>query len=157
MKNKALWIAVVILAAFVIGKAQGNQPFWFSVGPALHTSCTIVPNVTSFCYADDGAYQSIHGAAWVPMGGGGVPGVTSFNGRTGAVVAANGDYTYAQLSAVPPMVMSFAGRTGTVIPSTNDYGYTMLSGIAPMKPSFSCSTFSFINSANPPLAAGGCQ
>lgn len=105
-----------------------------------------------------GAYVTANGAAYFLLqkaGGGG--GVSSVFGRTGAVVAQAGDYSYGQISSPPPMVNTFAGRSGAVVPSANDYGYSMLSGTAPMRPSFTCATFSFINSANPPLAVGGCQ
>lgn len=136
--------------------AQGNVPYWFSVGPALHTACAVTASVTTYCYADDGAWVSLHGAPYAAMGGA-LGAVTSVFGRTGDVVAVTGDYKFAQIGAQPTFVNSFAGRVGAVVPTANDYGYSLLSGAPPMKPSFGCATYSMINSANPPFVAGGCN
>jgi len=51
-------------------------------------------------------------------------GVTSFNTRTGAVVPTTGDYTAAQVGALPSsttFVGTFKGRSGVVVPASDDY------------------------------------
>lgn len=78
-----VWIAASMMALLWVVEhqrpslvhAQSNWPYQFTVGPALHTACTTTPNVTTYCYADDGEFQSVHGASWQQVGGGvqGVP------------------------------------------------------------------------------------
>jgi len=69
------------------GYAQNiSVPFSYSVGTATHTACpTVVVGVTQYCYPADGPYVSINGGAWqaIPLS---ASGVTSVNGKTGAVV-----------------------------------------------------------------------
>lgn len=56
-------------------------------------------------------------------------GVNSFNGRTGAVVPATGDYSYSQISGTPAsLVNTFNGRSGAVAPASGDYSYSQISG-----------------------------
>lgn len=55
-----------------------------------HASCTVTPNVTTFCFADDGLFVSLTGAAFAQVGQPSVTGVSSIsvNGgtaQTGAV------------------------------------------------------------------------
>lgn len=161
MQTKALWVAVVILAASAGLQSQTLPPLQFSVGTALHTACIPVQSVTTYCFADDGPFVSIHGGAWQSMIGGTAVGIQTFNGRkpdaSGNITPASGDYLFSQLGSIPAMVMSFNGRTGSVVSATNDYSFSQLSGTVPMKPSFNCATLSFINTANPPFVAGGCQ
>jgi len=53
----------------------------------LHTSCLpVAVGVTTFCFASDGLWQSLNGAAYVQLGVSIIPPVTSVNGKTGAVV-----------------------------------------------------------------------
>ncbi len=160
MRKWTVLLSILLLldvaAHFAPVRAQGSSvPYWFSVGSALHTSCTVTANVTSYCWADDGAWVSIHGAAWAPVGGG--SGVTSVFGRTGDVKATAGDYTFAQIASPPTFVNSFAGRTGIVVPASGDYTYPLISGTPPIKSSFSCTQLSLNTSATPPYAANGCQ
>lgn len=161
MKKLVIVLTVLVVldfgSRFVTGvHAQGNVPYTFSVGSAQHTACTVTPNVTSYCWADDGAFQSIHGAAFVSMMSA-TSGVTSVFGRTGDVVAKSGDYTYSQIASPPTFVTSFAGRNGVVTPQLGDYSYALISGAVPMKPAFGCTQFSLINGAVPALAANGCN
>jgi hypothetical protein len=78
---------------------------------------------------------SFNGGACVPLSSGTV-GVTSFNGRTGAVVPTAADYSFAQLSGtattaqLPALVNSFNGRTGNVLPASADYSFSLVSGTA---------------------------
>lgn len=163
MKKLVIVLTVLVVLDFGIRfipgvHAQGNVPYAFSVSSAQHTACTPIPSVTTYCYADDGAFQSLHGAAFTPMvTPPGVGLVTSVFGRTGDVVAKSGDYTYAQIANPPTFVTSFAGRNGIVVPQLGDYTYTLLNGTPPIKPAFGCTQVSLINGAVPALAANGCN
>ena len=55
-------------------------------GSAPHTTCAVVPSTTNFCFANDGLWQSINGAPYVQLTPALTGGVTSVNGKTGAVV-----------------------------------------------------------------------
>src|SRR5579863_126235 len=115
MRNFTKLVLVAFAFLFVgvwIGRAQSTSPWQVSVSAATHTSCTVTAGLTQFCFASDGLWQSLSGAAYTQIGGG-AAGVTSFNGRTGAVLPATGDYSYAQLSAPPTKVN--CGATGCVI------------------------------------------
>jgi hypothetical protein len=88
--------AVLILAIGIfIGSTTSRTVVAQSVPPlqiqaaGLHTSCTVTPTSTTYCFAADGLWQSINGGAFTQLGGG-VAGVTSVtvNGgtpQTGAV------------------------------------------------------------------------
>src|SRR6266851_5127033 len=94
----------LFLAGVVISRAQTpNNPFQLSVSSATHTACTVVAGQTSFCFANDGLWQSIAGAAYVQVAPVAL-GVVSFNGRTGVVVPVPSDY--------PDAVVSVNGKTG---------------------------------------------
>jgi hypothetical protein len=107
---KKLWILVILVILADIADRHitsvhaqtAGIPASFTVSGS-HTACTpIVTGVTTFCLAADGVWQSINGAAYVQLAPvGAASGVTSFNGRTGAVVSAPGDYAYSQLSSPP--------------------------------------------------------
>lgn len=61
--------------------------------------------------------------------------VLSFNGRTGVVVPANGDYSASQITGLAAFIVangvsSFNGRQGAVVPAANDYSFAQLSGAA---------------------------
>jgi hypothetical protein len=65
------------------------------------SGCVTHTGISTFCYGTDGAVFSKAGAAYggnfaVPSAA--VAGVTSFAGRTGAVVPTAGDYSYQMLS-----------------------------------------------------------
>jgi hypothetical protein len=108
----------VFSALFVIRlRAQTNPPFQMAVGSITHTSCTVTASTTQYCFASDGLWVSLNGAVYTQIGVVAVTGVTSFNGRTGAVLSTTGDYTYAQLGGTPPSapVTSVNGKTGAVV------------------------------------------
>jgi hypothetical protein len=73
----------------------------------------VTPAVTTFCFASDGAWQSINGAAFTQLGAATLV-VTSFNGRTGAVMPVASDYPF----PAPP-VTSVNGKTGVVVISAS--------------------------------------
>lgn len=105
-------------------------------------ACAVVPGATgTLCTAGDGLWYAVgNGAFQKVFLGTPSAGVTSFNGRTGAVVPVVGDYPASG-------VTSFNGRSGAVLPIAGDY--------APVqKPSFACSTSSVGNSG---LSASGCN
>lgn len=85
-------------------RAQTTAPWQVGVSSATHTSCTVVTGTTQYCFASDGLWVSLNGAAYVQVQTGTpvAAGVTSFNGLTGAVT-----YT--------PPVVSVNGKTGSVI------------------------------------------
>jgi hypothetical protein len=98
-------------------------------GQGTHTQCNVSPTGgSSLCQASDGLWLSINGAAFTQVCTVGLAacastatGVTSFNGRTGAVVSATGDYSFSQISGtatasqVPAApVSSVNGQTGAV-------------------------------------------
>lgn len=71
------------------------SPWQFGVGVATHTNCTTATGATRFCFASDGLWQSLNGAAYVQVaGGGGTTGVLALNGHTGTLT----------LSLAPPSV-----------------------------------------------------
>lgn len=110
---KRNWFGLAMcLAAFsapwVIGtRAQTPVPAQFSVSAATHTTCNPTVGATSYCFASDGLWVSANGGAFTQIGAAVVTGVTSFNGRTGAVVPVASDY--------PDAVTSVNGKTGAVV------------------------------------------
>lgn len=138
----ALLISYAVFGNYVPGvKAQNPviSPSYETVAANTpHTNCPVMPGVTAWCKASDGLWESDAGGAWFKLGASNGTGVTSFNGRTGAVVSIAGDYKYTDLSGSFPGVTSFNGRTGTVTPVFGDYGYSLLSGTVPVPKAFSC-------------------
>lgn len=114
MKRNWLGLSLAIAAfsaPWVIGlRAQTSVP-WQATVTGLHAVCTVspvtVPPSTTYCFASDGLWQSVNGAAYTQVGIVAVTGVSSFNGRTGAVVPVASDY--------PNAVTSVNGRTGAVV------------------------------------------
>jgi hypothetical protein len=109
---KRHWIGVVLaLAAFsapwILNLRAQTGAVSIQYPSGDHTLCTVVTATTAYCFPNDGMYQSIKGAAFVQVGVAGVAGVTSFNGRTGAVVPVASDY--------PDAVTSVNGKTGAVV------------------------------------------
>ena len=106
MRNKliVLAIAVMVFGAWRIGRAQSTTPFTVIAQSLTHTSCpAVIASTTQFCFASDGLWQSLSGAAYTQVGGG-TAGVTSWNGQTGVV-------TY---TAPTAPVTSVNGKTGAV-------------------------------------------
>lgn len=67
-------------------------------GVGVHTSCLLSSaGQSNLCLAGDGMWISTNGAAYVQVGTPATAGVTSWNGRTGAVVPTSGDYSYQML------------------------------------------------------------
>lgn len=84
MKKLLLVFLVAFLGAllgvsFTTVHAQvPNNPWQVGVSSATHTSCTVVPSNTEVCFAADGIWVSLSGAAYVPVQTGtAVAGVTS--------------------------------------------------------------------------------
>lgn len=97
-----------------LAKAQTLGPPISIESTSPHTACVIsATGATRYCFASDGLYVSLAGAAYVQLTGGAPAGVVSFNGRTGAVVSVPGDYSYSQL-ANPPTTVTVPS-TGWVI------------------------------------------
>ena len=83
------------------------SPFQMAVGSGLHTACTVTATTTTYCFASDGLWVSTNGGAYSQIGVVAVTGVSSFNGRTGAVMPVPSDY--------PDAVTSVNGKTGVVV------------------------------------------
>ena len=65
-------------------------------------------NAMMLCATNAGLYYSLNGSAtFNPVAAAG--GVASFNGRTGAVVSASGDYSYSQLTGMTHLQEVTAG------------------------------------------------
>jgi hypothetical protein len=82
MRNKlvVLAIAVLLFGAWHLGRvqAQSTTPFTVIAGSLTHTSCpAVAASTTQFCFANDGLWQSINGAAYVQLTPGTAGGVTS--------------------------------------------------------------------------------
>ena len=48
-------------------KAQGTNPLQIVV-TGTHTSCTVTVSTTAYCFATDGLWQSLNGAAYTQLG-----------------------------------------------------------------------------------------
>ena len=110
-----LFLAICLVAVGIHAQNPALTPSTLTIPAAvLHTNCAVSSGATVYCFAGDGLWISLNGAAFTQAGsGGGTAGVTSFNGRTGAVVSAANDYSYAQLSAHPTAIN--CGATGCTI------------------------------------------
>jgi len=119
---KKLASGILLCLVFLVGletsrvarvHAQTAEAATFQ-GLAAHTTClTPVTGSYFLCVASDGIWVSNNGAAYFQVvASSGTAGVTSFNGRTGAVVPTAGDYSFSLLSGsatasqVPPAVNS---------------------------------------------------
>jgi hypothetical protein len=113
--KRVIVIGVLIFAAAFAGTWLGNVAHAQTAAiPAqitvvgTHTQCTATPAATpahaDICFAADGIWLSINGAAFTQLGAASAVGVTSFNGRTGAVVPSANDYTYSQLASPPTTI-----------------------------------------------------
>jgi hypothetical protein len=154
MKNLKNWqvnlsICLLLAVAFVYGnlfQIKTVHAQSFGIGPivASVSQCPVIPASSGQAFlcpvgtTTSGAWYTNWGAGWVllvpqsPTGG-----VTSFNGRTGVVVSATGDYSASQITNG---VVSVFGRTGTVVATTGDYSYSQISGTMP---------FTYTNCPNP--------
>lgn len=120
MTNRVGWIAALILTGFVILQAQTPGS---SLAVTNASTCpTPVVGLFSFCKPAAGGAVTFtdEGSAYAPanLSGTTAP-VTTVFGRKGAVVAAQGDYSYAQLSSPPTSItcatvtISAAGFVGS--------------------------------------------
>ena len=83
-------LAVILVGLFAVNagkfmrvEAQTAAPFSFSVS-APHANCPAVAvGVSQYCFATDGIWQSLNGAAWAQVGVPVTAGVTSLNGKAG--------------------------------------------------------------------------
>jgi hypothetical protein len=87
--------------------------------PAPSAKALIFCNVAGDTANPDGAYVSANGGAYFRVSAPSSGGVTSFNGRTGVVLPASGDYKYSQLSGSPTSINCTTatistGSTGTL-------------------------------------------
>ena len=108
-----LFVAVFVMAqAFLPPQLVWTGPIATNVAqcvtPAAHSAsiCPVEATVGSI------TYFLWNGTAWTPLVPATAAGVTSFNGRTGAVVSQAGDYNCAQVGCP---VTSVNGKTGAVV------------------------------------------
>lgn len=84
----AATVLVTILVLTAIDRkvhAQGASVLQISGTYSAHTACTTTPSQTTICLASDGLWLSLNGSAFAQVGGVVPVGVTSINGKTGAV------------------------------------------------------------------------
>lgn len=98
--KKLLGFLIALVLFSLLAWAQ--QPTGSSIAFGTAGSTCQAPSTgnTIICGTSTGAQISINGAAYVPI----TNGVLSFGGRTGAVVPAANDYSYAQLSGKPTTI-----------------------------------------------------
>lgn len=104
-----------ILSIGVLLWAQSSTPGLGITSATTGSACVAIAGASvTECAASDGLWIAIGTGAFAKVATGATSaGVTSFNGRSGAVVSTAGDYTYSQLSGTAPVV-SVNGKTGTV-------------------------------------------
>lgn len=120
MKRTFALIVVILLAAFAgnylgntVAHAQAAAVLQLTGSWSTHTACAPTAGQTTLCIASDGLWISLSGGTFTQLGAASSAGVTSFNGRTGAVVPTANDYTYSQLASPPTTVN--CGPTGCAI------------------------------------------
>jgi hypothetical protein len=130
MTTKLLLLACAVIIIFILVygvHAQAPATAGLSLNAATSLSQCPQPAAGSGMWlicpvnatAGGGVYSSINGAAYALLGAG-AQGVTSFNGRTGAVVSAAGDYSYPQISGTMPFPAGCP--VGTVGPAGITFG-----------------------------------
>jgi len=110
MKSKIILI-VAIVAAFMIGAAYNSRHVEaqsIGAGPVTSTTLTGCPapavGSMNFCLVTNdpsnatGVYLTANGAAYFQIKAAGAAGVATFNGRSGNVLPAAGDYAFSQLT-----------------------------------------------------------
>ena len=130
--KKLMVIFAIILLVLILGpvswrvaRAQVSPVIFIgaSSGTTLAANCPATPATPSLCLVGNGVYAWQNSTTgWFPLAPATSAGVTSFNGRTGAVVPAANDYAFSQLSGVAtaaqvpaPPVTSVNGKTGVVV------------------------------------------
>jgi hypothetical protein len=81
MRKIMVGVLLGLLLAFMLNRGVQAQatsgPLQIQAVSVAHTSCTITASVTTYCFASDGLWQSLSGAAFVQLGVASAPGVTS--------------------------------------------------------------------------------
>lgn len=106
MKRIWLWLLLALFAGCFVDRLVSQSSLTMSTGstlascptPVSSSKALIFCNVAGDASNPDGAYVSANGGAYSRVSSGGAGGVGSFNGRTGNVLPASGDYTHAQIS-----------------------------------------------------------
>ena len=101
-----IFLSLAFFAGITVHAQSGQVQFLGAAsGTTLAANCPTTPTTPSICVVGGGVYiwQSST-TGWFLPGPPTASGVTSFNGRTGAVVPAAGDYSYSQLSSPPTSV-----------------------------------------------------
>lgn len=116
---KRLWFALAILLAAAVMIALAQTP-GSSISVSNSTNCAApAAGIFALCMpkSGGGVEYTNNGSAYATanFSGGGAASVTSVFGRTGAVTAEAGDYSYAQLSSPPTTITC---STVTVVDKT---------------------------------------
>lgn len=94
--KKAALVTLLCSLCFVLGVRGRNNPpqnpaltpgYWTVSASVSHTNCPVTAGLTTYCYAGDGLWVSLNGAALVQLGAGGVTSIAVNGGspQTGAV------------------------------------------------------------------------
>lgn len=112
--NKLILLGTLFSAVLLM--AQTGTPGLGITSATSGATCGVVTGATvTECAATDGLWIAIGTGPFAKVATGATSaGVTSFNGRTGAVVSSTGDYGYSQLSGTAPVV-SVNGKSGAVV------------------------------------------
>lgn len=103
----------IVAADFVKIDTFAAGPF----GGSVDVNGVPVPSPANFVNSASVVFSVVGSNITATAAGGGS--VTSVFGRTGAVVAQNGDYTYAQISGTPQLPVTFAPVAGEFLTSYN--------------------------------------
>ena len=91
--KRILTIAAIFFLGWYVG-AQNTTSQIGSVVAATHTSCTVTASTTQICFASDGLWLSVNGAAYVQVQTGAVvAGVTSISINGGTPVSGAVSFT----------------------------------------------------------------
>ena len=110
--SAVLFTAGLLVTPRTTAAQSGSNPFQMTVsGP--HTACTVTAGQTNFCFATDGFWQSINGAAYTQLGVG-ATGPAGPAGPAGAA-GATGPAGPQGPAGTSGGVASVNGKTGVVI------------------------------------------
>src|SRR5208337_4065048 len=119
--KKLLFIAFVVLISAAVVKIKAQSSLTVSPGstlascPSPSTKALIFCNVAGDSANADGAYVSANGAAYFRVSASVSAGVTSFNGRTGAITLTKADITGTGIAAASTTTATTTASTTTTL------------------------------------------
>ncbi len=103
----AIWLFLLVGLFAKYQRVEAQSTPLTIVAQLAHTSCPVATvGKTQYCFATDGLWQSLNGAAYTQLGVG-TGGVASLNGKTGAL-------TITAVSSVPVITAGSSAPTVTV-------------------------------------------